>query len=68
MVSVKGKQLVNKLRSLGVRIETGRGRGGHLLASLHGRQTVIKMHGAKDLSNRYVELICSQLDIDPGEL
>ena len=40
----------------------------HVIAIYGGRQTVIKTHGAKDLSNLYVKLVCGQLGIDEKEL
>lgn len=65
---MKGKQLIKKLRALGVEIETGRGKGGHVQARFNDKKAVIKTHGAKDLSNNYVKLVCKQLGINPEDL
>lgn len=61
---MKARQFIRKLKAHGVEIETGRGKGGHVLATFEGRRTVIKTHGAKDLSNRYIQLVCRQLGIE----
>ncbi|NCF75704.1 MAG: addiction module toxin, HicA family, partial [Proteobacteria bacterium] len=66
--AVQGKQLIKKLQALGVEIETGRGKGGHVQARFNGKKTVIKTHGAQDLSNNYVNLVCKQLGINPEDL
>ena len=65
---MKGKQRLKKLRAAGVEIETGRGKGGHVQARCNGKKAVIKTHGAKDLSNNYVNLVCKQLGINPEDL
>ena len=62
---MKGRQLARKLKAIGVEIKSSRGKGGHVLASFNGRQTVIKTHGTKDLTNNYIRLVCKQLGIDP---
>ena len=51
---MKGKQLIKKLRAVGVEIEKGRGKGGHVQARFNDKKAVIKTHGAKDFSNNYV--------------
>jgi predicted RNA binding protein YcfA (HicA-like mRNA interferase family) len=65
---MKGRQLIKKLQALGVKIETGRGKGGHVQARFNGRKTVIKTHGGKDLSKNYVNLVCKQLGINQEDL
>jgi predicted RNA binding protein YcfA (HicA-like mRNA interferase family) len=65
---MKGRQLIKKLQALGVEIETGRGKGGHVQARFKGRKTVIKTHGGKDLSKNYVNLVCKQLGINQEDL
>ncbi len=65
---MKGKQLTKKLQALGVQIESGRGKGGHVQARLDGKTTVIKTHGSKDLTKNYVLLVCKQLGINPEDL
>lgn len=49
-------------------MDVGRGKGGHVYVRYAGRKSVVKMHGSKDLDNRYVKLVCGQLGIDPEEL
>ena len=63
---MKGQQLVKKLRGIWVEIDLMQRR--HVQARFNRRITVIKTHGAKDLSNNYVKLVCKQLGIDPEEL
>ena len=65
---MKGRQLIKKLQALGVEIETGQGKGGHVQARFNGRKTVIKTHGGKDLSKNYVNLVCKQLGINQEDL
>jgi predicted RNA binding protein YcfA (HicA-like mRNA interferase family) len=65
---MKGRQLIKKLQALGVEIETGRGKGGHVQTGFNGRKTVIKTHGGKDLSKNYVNLVCKQLGINQEDL
>ena len=68
MMAMKGKQLIKKLQALGVEIETGRGKGGHVQARFNGKKTVIKTHGATDLSKNYVNLVCKQLGVNQEDL
>lgn len=65
---VKGRQFLKKLRAHGVTTHAGRGKGGHVEVTYRGRKTFVKMHGATDLSNLYIKLVCRQLGIDPKDL
>ena len=49
-------------------MDAGRGKGGHVYVRYGGRKSIVKMHGSKDLDNRYVRLVCAQLGIDPEDL
>ena len=49
-------------------VDVGRGKGGHVYVRYGGRKSIVKMHGPKDLDNRYLGLVCGQLGIDPGDL
>lgn len=65
---MKGKQLVRRLRKLGVEIDPSRGKGAHSLATYHGERATIMTHGDRDLSPDYIKLLCKQLNIDPKEI
>ena len=65
---VKGRQFLKKLRAYGVTTNVSRGKGGHVEVMYRGRKTFVTMHGATDLSNLYIKLVCRQLGIDPKDL
>lgn len=65
---MKGKQLVRRLRKLGVEIDASRGKGAHSLATYQGKRATIMTHGDRDLSPAYIKLVCKQLGIDPKEI
>ena len=65
---MKGKQLVRRLRKLGVEIDATRGKGAHSLATYQGRRSTIITHGDRDLSPEYIKAVCKQLGIDPKEI
>ncbi|MCY4222462.1 MAG: type II toxin-antitoxin system HicA family toxin [Thiotrichales bacterium] len=65
---MKTRQFLRKLRAQGATVDVGRGKGGHVYVRYRGRKSIVKMHGSKDLDNRYIRLVCSQLGIDPGDL
>jgi predicted RNA binding protein YcfA (HicA-like mRNA interferase family) len=62
MDSVKGKELVRRLKRAGVSIDAGRGKGGHVLATYNGRQTTVPTHGATDYDPNFLKLLCKQLE------
>jgi predicted RNA binding protein YcfA (HicA-like mRNA interferase family) len=62
---VKGRELVRKLRRLGVQVEPRRGKGGHIRVRYCGRSSVVPMHGDKDIGPNLVHAICKQLGLDP---
>jgi predicted RNA binding protein YcfA (HicA-like mRNA interferase family) len=65
---VKGKQLLRRLRKLGVEVDERRGKGGHVLLRYRGRQSVLPTHGDTDLGPVLIRRICRQLGIDPDEV
>lgn len=65
---MKARQFLRKLRARGATVDAGRGKGGHVYVRYAGRKSIVKMHGSKDLDNRYVKLVCAQLGIDPEDL
>ncbi len=64
---MKGRELIRKLRRLGVEVIRGRGKGGHFLARYKGRQTTIPVHGDIDIALPFIKEICKQLGIDPKD-
>jgi predicted RNA binding protein YcfA (HicA-like mRNA interferase family) len=62
---VNSKQVIRKLRALGVEVVPGRGKGGHLVLQYKGAQTVIAVH-SKDMPPHHIKTICKQLGIDPA--
>ncbi len=66
--SMKGRELIRKLKRLGVEIIKGRGKGGHCLAKYKGRQTTIPIHGDVDIAGPFVKELCKQLGIDPKDV
>ena len=65
---MKARQFLRKLRAQGATVDAGRGKGGHVYLRYGSRKSIVKMHGSKDLDNRYVKLVCAQLGIDPEDL
>lgn len=65
---VKGRELLRRLRRLGVEIEPRRGKGGHVRVRYRGRSSVVPMHGDKDIGPNLVHAICKQLDLDPKSI
>jgi predicted RNA binding protein YcfA (HicA-like mRNA interferase family) len=61
---MKVKQFIQKLRGIGVKIITGRGKGGHVLAKYKGKKTTIPIHGNTDMGNIFLKKICKQLGIE----
>lgn len=61
------KQVIRKLKALGVEVMAGRGKGGHMVLVYRGRQTVIAVH-SRDMPPHHVKTICNQLGIDPSLL
>lgn len=66
--TMKGRQLIRRLRAAGVEIEERRGKGGHVLARYRGRQTAIPTHGDTDVGPAFIRRICKQLGLDPDKV
>lgn len=65
---MKARQFVRLLRAAGVEIIEGRGRGSHTMAKHSGQQTIIPMHGARDLPPNFLRKICRQLGLDLDQI
>jgi mRNA interferase HicA len=59
------RQLIRRLRAARVEIIKSRGKGGHVIARYHGRQTTVLIHGSRDLGPDFVRGLCKQLGLDP---
>jgi mRNA interferase HicA len=65
---MKSRQLIRKLKKIGVEFTKSRGRGGHQLAKYKGKQATIPVHGDADLGPIFIKKLCKQLDIDPENI
>lgn len=65
---MKSKQLIRKLKKIGVEFTKGRGKGGHQLARYKGKQTTIPVHGDSDLGPNFIKMMCKQLGINPDKI
>ncbi len=65
---MKGKEFLRRLIALGVIIEKGRGKGGHVRASYKNAWTIIPTHGSSDIDPNFLKKICKQLGIDPKDI
>lgn len=65
---MKSKQLIRKLKKIGVEFTKGRGKGGHQLARYKEKQTTIPVHGDSDLGPNFIKMICKQLGINPDKI
>ena len=65
---MKSKQLIRKLKKIGVEFTKGRGKGGHQLARYKGKQTTIPVHGDSDLGPNFIKIMCKQLGINPDKI
>jgi predicted RNA binding protein YcfA (HicA-like mRNA interferase family) len=66
---VKERQFVHLLRRAGVSIITDRGKGGHVLAKYHGRQTTIPIHSDHELSPDFLKtLVVKQLGLELAQV
>jgi mRNA interferase HicA len=64
---VKSSELLRKLKRLGATIETGRGKGGHLLVRLNGRCSTVPT-GSGDIKTGTLKAILKQLGISESDL
>jgi mRNA interferase HicA len=65
---MKSKQLIRKLKKIGIEFTKGRGKGGHQLARYKGKQTTIPVHGDSDLGPNFIKIMCKQLGINPDKI
>ncbi len=61
------KQVIRKLKALGVTVEKGRGKGGHMVLRYQGKWTTLAVHSG-DMPPLHIKTICKQLGIDPSLL
>jgi mRNA interferase HicA len=67
-VTMKIREFLRKLKQIGVKDIPGRGKGGHVRLEFQGRQSVLPVHGSKDLDPVFIKTICKQLGINPKEI
>lgn len=65
---MKTKEFIRRLKSAGVIITKGRGKGGHVLASYGEAWTTVPVHGDTDVDPNFLKRICKQLGIDPRQV
>ena len=65
---MKSRQLIRKLKKIGVDFTKNRGKGGHQLANYRGKQTTIPVHGDADIGPIFIKKLCKQLGIDPEDI
>jgi len=58
---MKSKQFLKLLKAAQAEIIKNRGKGGHCVVRMNGRQTTVPIHGDKDYSPDYLDDICKQL-------
>lgn len=58
---MKSKQFLKLLKAAQAEIIKGRGKGGHYLAKLNGKQTTVPVHGDTDYDPEFLDDICKQL-------
>jgi mRNA interferase HicA len=65
---MKIREFQRKLKQIGVKIIPGRGKGGHVRLEFYDRQSVLPVHGSKDLDPVFIKTICKQLGINLKEI
>lgn len=58
---MKSKQFLKLLKTAQAEIIKNRGKGGHYLVKLNGKQTTVPMHGDTDYDPEFLDDICKQL-------
>ena len=61
IIDMKAKQFLKLLQAANAEIIKGRGKGGHYLVRLNGRQATVPVHGATDYDAEFLDDICKQL-------
>jgi len=65
---VKSRQLIRKLKKIGVEFTKSRGKGGHQLAKYREKQATVPVHGDADIGPIFIKKLCKQLDINPEDI
>jgi mRNA interferase HicA len=58
---MKSKQFLKLLKAAQAEIIKGRGKGGHYLVKLNGKQSTVPVHGDTDYDPEFLDDICKQL-------
>lgn len=58
---MKTKQFLKLLKAAQAEIIKNRGKGGHYLVKMNGRQTTVPMHGDTDYDPEFLDDICKQI-------
>ncbi len=61
-VRMKTKQFLKLLKASGAEIMKNRGKGGHCLVKLNGKQATVPQHGDTDFDPEFLDDICKQLN------
>ena len=59
---MKTIQFLKLLKVAGAQIIRNRGKGGHCLVRLNGKQATVPIHGNTDYDPEFLDDICKQLD------
>ena len=59
---MKSKQFLKLLKAAGAEIIKNRGKGGHYLVKLNGKQATVPVHGSTDYDPEFLDDICKQLN------
>lgn len=65
---MKSKQFLKLLKAAQAEIIKGRGKGGHYLVKLNGKQTTVPVHGDTDYDPEFLDDICKQPGIRLKEI
>ena len=65
---MKSRQLIRKLKKIGVEFTKSRGKGGHQLAKYRGKQATVPIHGDADIGPIFIKKLCKQLDTNPEDI
>jgi mRNA interferase HicA len=65
---MKSRQLIRKLKKIGVEFTKSRGKGGHQLAKYREKQATVPVHGDADIGPIFIKKLCKQLDINPEDI
>lgn len=59
---MKTRQFLKLLKANGATVDTGRGKGGHVLVTLNGRQATVPSHGDTDFDPDFLDDTASSLE------